>query len=76
MCFRVTFRGRRIEVDMSGRRATYTLRDGTSLELSHHGDAVTLEPGQPLELQIPSLRPGQRPSQPRGRAPATRRPAR
>jgi alpha,alpha-trehalose phosphorylase len=75
MCFRVTFRGQRIEVEMGGRRASYTLKEGEPLEISHHGEAVTLEPGKPIALDIPAAKPGPRPSQPPGREPVERRPA-
>jgi alpha,alpha-trehalose phosphorylase len=76
LCFRVTFRGRRLEVEISVPRATYTLREGDALEISHHGEAVTLEPREPLSLDIPEAHPGPRPRQPRGREPVQRRPAR
>jgi alpha,alpha-trehalose phosphorylase len=76
LCFRVTFRGRRIEVEISARRATYTLREGDPLKISHHGEAVTIEPGAPLTLDIPVAHPGPRPKQPPGREPVQRRPAR
>jgi alpha,alpha-trehalose phosphorylase len=76
MCFRITFRGRRIEVEMGPGRATYTLTDDKPLEISHHGERVTLEPGKPLALDVPATDPGPRPSQPQGRAPVERRPAR
>jgi alpha,alpha-trehalose phosphorylase len=75
MRFRVTFRGRRIEVEMGRRRATYTLNEGEALEISHHGEPVTLELGEPVALDIPEANPGPRPSQPPGREPVQRRPA-
>jgi alpha,alpha-trehalose phosphorylase len=74
--FRVTFRGRRIQVEIGARRAVYTLQDGEPLEISHHGESVTLGPGEPLTLDIPAAHPGTRPSQPPGREPVQRRPAR
>jgi alpha,alpha-trehalose phosphorylase len=73
--FRVTFRGRLIQVEIGARRAVYTLHDGEPLEISHHGEAVRLKPGEPLTLDIPAAHPGARPSQPSGREPVQRRPA-
>jgi alpha,alpha-trehalose phosphorylase len=73
--FRVTFRGRRIQVEIGASRAVYTLQDGEALEISHHGEPATLEPGEPLTLDIPAAHPGKRPSQPPGREPVQRRPA-
>jgi alpha,alpha-trehalose phosphorylase len=73
--FRVTFRGRRIEVEIGSGRAIYTLREGEPLEIAHHGEAATIEPVEPLTLDIPAAHPGPRPSQPPGREPAQRRPA-
>jgi alpha,alpha-trehalose phosphorylase len=73
LCFRVTFRGRQIEVEIGARRAIYTLREGEPLEIAHHGEVVTIAPVEPLSLDIPAADPGPRPSQPPGRQPVQRR---
>jgi alpha,alpha-trehalose phosphorylase len=71
--FRLSFRGRCIRVDVDHREARYTLLSGEELEISHHGDAVTVAPDEPVTLPIPKPA-GDRPPprQPRGRAPARR----
>jgi alpha,alpha-trehalose phosphorylase len=71
--FRLMFRGRRLVVEVRHEHATYSLVDGTALQIVHHGDAATVEPGQPLALAIPRSPSRERPSQPSGRAPARRR---
>ncbi|MFL5863817.1 MAG: glycoside hydrolase family 65 protein [Solirubrobacteraceae bacterium] len=74
MKFRLMFRGRSLRVEVDGEHTRYSLVDGHSLEIRHHGDAVTVEPGQTLELPIPAQRQRPAPTQPRGRQPAKRRP--
>jgi alpha,alpha-trehalose phosphorylase len=68
------FRGRFLQVEVDADNARYTLQDGHSLEISHHGQKATVEPDATLELAIPRLHPRPTPSQPPGRAPAKRRP--
>jgi alpha,alpha-trehalose phosphorylase len=74
LAFRLTFKGRRIKVDVEQRSATYTLAHGESLEIVHHDDAVTIAPGEPATRPIPPTAPREPPSQPPGRAPTRRRP--
>jgi alpha,alpha-trehalose phosphorylase len=74
MKFRLMFRDRSLRVDVHSEHARYSLVDGRSLEIRHHGQAVTVEPGQTLELPIPPRRQLPAPSQPPGREPAKRRP--
>jgi alpha,alpha-trehalose phosphorylase len=74
LAFRLTFRGRRIKVDVEQRSATYTLAHGESLEIVHHDEAVTIAPGEPATRPIPPTAPREPPSQPPGRAPTRRRP--
>jgi alpha,alpha-trehalose phosphorylase len=75
LTFRLTFKGRRIKVEVDHRQARYTLLDGDPLEVSHHGDVVTMAPGEPLTREIPTAPRREPPKQPPGRAPAHRRPA-
>jgi alpha,alpha-trehalose phosphorylase len=63
----------KIEVDPA--RATYSLLTGETLELEHHGQAVTVTSGQPAHCPIPPAPSLEPPTQPRGRAPAAAAPA-
>lgn len=53
LCFRLLYRGRNLQVNVLPGRARYELLEGEALEVSHHGEAVTVEPGVPLELPCP-----------------------
>jgi alpha,alpha-trehalose phosphorylase len=75
LTFRITFRGRRLHVEVKHGAATYSLVDGEALELSHHGQKVTVAPDQPVTLPISRSPALERPRQPAGREPARRRPA-
>lgn len=45
----VLFRGRRVRLAVNARGCRYTLSEGETLTLFHHGEAVTLTPGTPVE---------------------------
>ena len=47
LTFRLTFRGSLLKVEVTAARATYEVLDGPALALSHHGEAVTVSPGEP-----------------------------
>src|SRR5829696_2066253 len=71
--FGLLFRGRRIQVAIDYRQACYTLLQGASLDVTHHGTPVTLVPDEPVTRPIPKpAAPGPPPAQPPGRAPARR----
>jgi alpha,alpha-trehalose phosphorylase len=72
LAFRLSYRGRRLLVEVRHQEATYSLQDGLPLEIEHHGDSVVLSPGRPLTLAIPALLAREPPQQPAGRAPAPR----
>ncbi len=74
--FRLMFRGTSLRVEVDNRHARYSVVDGKSLEIRHHGDPVTVKPGQTLQLEIPPLRVRPAPTQPPGRVPTQRRPPR
>ena len=76
LVFRLMFRGRRLKIDVAHDQASYTLIDGSPLEITHHGESATITPDEPLVRPIPPPPKLERPSQPRGRAPARRRPRR
>ena len=72
--FRLWFLGRSLRVEVTHRHARYTLIDGEALDVEHHGDPITLQPDQTLELDIPPIRRRPTPVQPPGREPLKRRP--
>jgi alpha,alpha-trehalose phosphorylase len=72
--FRLMFHGASLRIEVNSGRARYSVVDGQSLEILHHGERVTVEPGKTVERPIPRLEPRPAPSQPMGRAPAKRRP--
>jgi alpha,alpha-trehalose phosphorylase len=75
LAFRICFRGCRLLVEVERQQATYTLRQGSSLAIVHHGTDVTLDAEQPLTRPIPPPPVRDAPTQPRGRAPAPRQSA-
>jgi alpha,alpha-trehalose phosphorylase len=71
--FSVRWRDLRLKVSITPTDATYSLRDGGSLELTHHGQAVSIAADKPLTVPIPPARPlTETPHQPPGRAPLRR----
>jgi alpha,alpha-trehalose phosphorylase len=74
LTFRLLFRGRRIQVAVERRQAWYTLLQGASLDVAHHGATVTLVPNEPVTRSIPEPPTRKAPTQPLGRAPARRQP--
>jgi alpha,alpha-trehalose phosphorylase len=72
--FRIMFRERTLLVEVDQEHARYTLRAGEPLEITHHGESMTLTGDDVLEVPIPRLAPQPPPpSQPPGREPARRR---
>ena len=51
--FPLTIGDCRLEVTIDGDAATYTLREGTSLVLTHYEETITLEPGVPVSRELP-----------------------
>ena len=76
MSFRLTFRGRLLKVEINHREASYQLMEGSPLDISHHGEIVSLETGSAVRRRLPKLPTLPTPSQPPGRAPARRIPVR
>jgi alpha,alpha-trehalose phosphorylase len=50
LCFRLTVRGQRIEVDVDREGTTYTLREGPGLAITHEGEELRLSPDSPVRL--------------------------
>jgi len=72
LAFRLMFRGRRLTVEATKEATTYTLVDGEPLEISHHGEALTVSQGQPVTRENPPAPVWPAPSQPPGREPMRR----
>ena len=50
--FRLTIRGRLLEVDMKREGVTYTLIEGEGLNFEHCGEEITLSPGSPVRRDL------------------------
>jgi alpha,alpha-trehalose phosphorylase len=72
LAFRLLFRGRRLEVDVTKTEALYSLLEGPRLEIRHHGTPLTIAAGEPVRTAIPPALDRPAPSQPPGREPARR----
>jgi alpha,alpha-trehalose phosphorylase len=72
LTFRLSYQGRRLLVAVVPREATYSLLDGATLEIAHHGASATVRPEHPLTRRIPPAPARETPTQPPGRAPARR----
>jgi alpha,alpha-trehalose phosphorylase len=74
LAFRLTYRESRFAVEIDQDSASYTLLEGPSLTVRHHGEGVPLVLGTVERRPIPALPAREAPSQPRGRAPHRRTP--
>jgi alpha,alpha-trehalose phosphorylase len=72
--FKLTYRGRLLQVSVRHREAEYRLLEGEDLEIGHRGETVTVAPHSPVKRRIPHTPERKRPVQPAGRAPQARRP--
>jgi alpha,alpha-trehalose phosphorylase len=72
--FRMMFRGTSLHVEVDHGHARYSVVDGQSLEIHHHGEVATVEPDKTLKLAIPRVPSRPAPNQPPGRVPTKRRP--
>jgi alpha,alpha-trehalose phosphorylase len=72
LAFRLSLRSSRIEVEVTHDGATYSLHPGGAIDLSHHGEAFSLESGSPVTLPIPEPPDREPPRQPPGREPPVR----
>jgi alpha,alpha-trehalose phosphorylase len=73
LAFRMHYRGRRLLIDVTPTEATYTLREGEPIEITHHGKQVTVSTEKPQTRPIPPGPAVQPVSQPPGREPMKRR---
>jgi alpha,alpha-trehalose phosphorylase len=67
LSFRLTYRGRLIGVTVGRAEARYELLEGEPLDVTHHGETVSL--GGPQSRPIPPVAARPRPAQPPGREP-------
>ncbi|MFL6126712.1 glycoside hydrolase family 65 protein [Actinophytocola sp.] len=74
IAFRLTYRESRFAVEIDQSSASYTLLDGPSLTVQHHGAPVELTKGTTERRPIPTIEPREAPSQPKGREPRRRTP--
>jgi alpha,alpha-trehalose phosphorylase len=73
LSFGFGFRGRRLRVEVRQSEATYSLQAGEPLDLTHHGEQVTVTADTPVTLPVPPPVRREPPVQPAGRAPERRR---
>jgi len=69
VCFRLGFRGRQLQVEVTPAEAQYRLLGGDQLEIAHHGETLTLTGEDPLTRPIPPATQRETPTQPPGREP-------
>lgn len=72
LAFSVQMLGQCLRVEIRGTSATYTLTEGTSLRLLHHGEPFTVSSGDPQTREIRPCPDRAEPEQPPGRRPARR----
>ncbi len=68
--FGLLYRGRSLRVEVRADHATYELLDGDPLDIVHHGEQITVEPGGPLICPVPPAPQLPTPKEPHGREPA------
>ncbi|CAA9500049.1 MAG: GH65 [uncultured Solirubrobacteraceae bacterium] len=70
LAFRLIYRGRRLRVEIHHGEAHYlVLNGGEPLEIDHHGERVTLVPGEVMVRDVPPAPHVAPPRQPHGREP-------
>jgi alpha,alpha-trehalose phosphorylase len=69
IAFRLCLGGQRLSAVVEQHQATYSLLQGDSLEVVHHGKKATVHVQRPLTLPIPRMDARPAPAQPPGRAP-------
>ena len=74
LAFTITSAGPAPTVEVTAAAATYTLLDGAPLDITHHGQPLTVRPGGPVPRPIPRHPPGPSLRSPRDAEPARRRP--
>jgi alpha,alpha-trehalose phosphorylase len=75
MAFGMCFRGRRLRIELTHGWARYSLQEGQPLQVTHHGQTITISTRRPVSRPIPEIAAGELPKQPRGRSPSRRTPS-
>jgi alpha,alpha-trehalose phosphorylase len=70
--FALSWRGRRLRVEVNAETATYELLDGEAMDLYHEGERLTVKPGGPVTMPVREIPDLPRPHQPPGREPRRR----
>ena len=68
LTFRLCFRGRRLKVEVDQQQARYSLRQGESLEIAHHGEKFEVTAAESVTRMIPPAPAHDLPKQPPSRA--------
>ncbi|MDQ4133225.1 MAG: family 65 glycosyl hydrolase [Actinomycetota bacterium] len=74
LSFHLWYRGRRLRVTATPEDATYLLRSGEPLDVTHHGEPLVLTADDAVTRSIPRCPPLPRPPHAAGRPPAARHP--
>jgi alpha,alpha-trehalose phosphorylase len=75
LAFGLCFRGRRLRVEVDHAQVRYLLLEGDPLDITHHGERMTVSTEEEAVRPVPQLPPaGDPPRQPPGREPPRRRP--
>jgi alpha,alpha-trehalose phosphorylase len=72
LAFRLCFRDRRLVVEVRPAHVTYALLAGNALQISHYGREIVVAVNRSVCLPVPELVAREHPTQPPGRAPASR----
>ncbi len=72
LAFGIYFRKRRLRVEVDQEEARYSLLGGPPLQISHHGQTITVSNPESVSRPIPEITEGEAPAQPAGRSPTLR----
>jgi alpha,alpha-trehalose phosphorylase len=72
LAFRVLFRGRCLKVEATPQTASYVLLEGEPLDVTHHGERITVTTSDVVTRPIPPPPEHPTPTQPAGRGPMPR----
>ncbi|MFB1042923.1 glycoside hydrolase family 65 protein [Streptomyces chrestomyceticus] len=72
LAFSVQVLGRRLRVEITAKTVTYSMVEGSPLEIQHYGEPLTVSDKSPQEREIPELPARPEPTQPPGRRPLRR----
>ena len=69
LAFSLLVRGSRLRVEIDRGSATYSVVEGASVHLAHHGEALTVSADNPVTRPLPPAPERPEPRQPKGREP-------